>query len=59
LLVRGTLDPVLPRFHEGRAARAAMPSARWVALETGHAPHAEHPTAFLAAVQPFLAQLRR
>jgi pimeloyl-ACP methyl ester carboxylesterase len=58
LLLWGTLDPVLPVFLDGRAARAAMPSARWVAIETGHAPHAEHPTAFLAAVQPFLAEVR-
>ncbi|MBZ0233322.1 MAG: alpha/beta fold hydrolase [Deltaproteobacteria bacterium] len=59
LLLWGTRDPVLPVFLDGRAARGAMPSARWVTLATGHAPHAENPTAFLAAVQPFLADVRR
>lgn len=58
LLLWGTLDPVLPIFLDGRAARAAMPAAHWCPLETGHAPHAENPTAFLAAVQPFLAGIR-
>ncbi len=58
LLVWGKLDPVLPILTDGRAARAAMPSAEWVALDTGHAPYAEDPDAFLAAVEPFLARTR-
>jgi pimeloyl-ACP methyl ester carboxylesterase len=59
LLLWGAMDPVLPIFLDGRAARAAMPSARWVACDTGHAVMAENPTAFLRAVQPFLAEVRR
>jgi pimeloyl-ACP methyl ester carboxylesterase len=55
LLVWGRHDPVLRMAHDGRAARAAMPAARWVDLDTGHAPFAEDPEAFLAAVRGFLA----
>jgi pimeloyl-ACP methyl ester carboxylesterase len=57
LLVWGRLDPVLPMWLDGRAARVAMPRARWAALDTGHAPYAEDPTAFLDVVQPFLAEV--
>jgi pimeloyl-ACP methyl ester carboxylesterase len=57
LLLWGTMDPVLPIFLDGRAARAAMPSARWMTFDAGHAVHAENPTAFLAAVRPFLAEV--
>lgn len=60
LLMWGVMDPVLPVFLDGRAARAAMPSATWVTFaDTGHAVHAENPTAFLRAVRPFLAAVRR
>jgi pimeloyl-ACP methyl ester carboxylesterase len=55
LLVWGRHDPVLRADRDGREARAAMPSARWVDLDTGHAPFAEDPDAFLAAVREFLA----
>ncbi len=54
LLVWGRHDPVLRIDRDGRAARAAMPAARFVELDTGHAPYAEDPTAFLAAVRDFL-----
>ena len=57
LLVWGRHDPVVRMAHEGREARAAMPSAQWVDLDTGHAPFAEDPDAFLAAVRPFLAEV--
>ncbi len=57
LLVWGRHDPVLRMALDGRAARAAMPAARWVDLDTGHAPFAEDPDAFLGAVRPFLAEV--
>ena len=57
LLVWGRHNPVVRMAHEGREARAAMPSAQWVDLDTGHAPFAEDPDAFLAAVRPFLAEV--
>ncbi len=52
LLVWGTRDPILgPAF---RAAQRAIPAARSLGLRTGHAPYAEAPEEFLAAVTPFL-----
>jgi pimeloyl-ACP methyl ester carboxylesterase len=57
LLVWGKHDPVLPPHRDGRAARAAIGHARYVELDTGHSPFAESPEAFLAAVQPFLADV--
>jgi len=57
LLVWGRHDPVLRIAKDGAAARAALPHARFVELDTGHAPYAEDPPAFLAAVRPFLASL--
>ena len=59
LLVWGRHDPVLRIDRDGAAARAAMPRAGFAALDTGHAPHAEDPGGFLAAVRPFLAAHRR
>jgi pimeloyl-ACP methyl ester carboxylesterase len=53
MLVWGTRDPILgPAF---RSARRALPAARALGLPTGHAPYAEAPEEFLAAVLPFLA----
>ncbi len=37
----------------------AMPEARFVSLDLGHAPHAERPSAFLQVVGPFLAPLAK
>jgi pimeloyl-ACP methyl ester carboxylesterase len=54
LVVSGRLDPVIPAGKDGRIAAASIPGARQVVLETGHAPFAEDPQAFLAAVEPFL-----
>jgi pimeloyl-ACP methyl ester carboxylesterase len=54
LLLWGTRDPILGR--DGRSARRSMPQATWHPLPTGHAPFAEDPHAFLAAVLPFLAR---
>lgn len=53
LLLWGTRDPILG--WDGRSARRAIPHATWHPLPTGHAPFAEDPAAFLAAVLPFLA----
>jgi pimeloyl-ACP methyl ester carboxylesterase len=57
LLVWGKHDPVLPARRDGRTARASLPHAEYVELDTGHEPFAEAPAAFLAAVQPFLARV--
>jgi pimeloyl-ACP methyl ester carboxylesterase len=54
LLAWGEHDPVLRIDREGRAAQAAMPHARLVPFDAGHAPFAEVPDAFLAVVEPFL-----
>lgn len=55
LLVYGTLDPVIPWWRDGRAAQHAIPAARLVRLPGGHAPFAEHPSAFLDVTLPFLS----
>jgi len=55
LLVWGRHDPVLGIEGDGRNARCALPHASWVELETGHAPFAEDPESFLAAVRSFVA----
>jgi len=59
LLVWGKRDPVLAPEREGRDARRRLPHARWVELDTGHAVFAEDPEGFLAAVEPFLAEVAR
>jgi pimeloyl-ACP methyl ester carboxylesterase len=57
LLLWGTRDPILGL--DGRSARRSMPRATWRPLPTGHAPFAEDPEAFLAAVLPFLDRAER
>jgi len=37
----------------------SMPDATFVALDLGHSPHAERPSAFIQVVQPFLAPLAK
>ncbi|MFM7270923.1 MAG: alpha/beta fold hydrolase [Actinomycetes bacterium] len=59
LLVWGRRDPVLPRATDGRRARRALSHAEFVALPCGHQAFAEVPDEFLAAVEPFLDQIRR
>lgn len=54
LLAYGTYDPVIPYWRDGRAARRAMPHARYVRFPTGHVPFAEAPAEFLATALPFL-----
>ena len=56
LLVFGARDPVIAAKKDGRAAAEAIPGARLVVLPSGHAPFAELPEVFLAAVLPFLAE---
>jgi pimeloyl-ACP methyl ester carboxylesterase len=54
LLVWGRFDPNVRASRDGAQARAALPAAQWALLDTGHAPQAEDPEAFLAVVLPFL-----
>jgi pimeloyl-ACP methyl ester carboxylesterase len=54
LLAWGVHDPILRIDRDGRAAQAAIPHARLVRFDAGHAPFAEVPDEFLAAVEPFL-----
>jgi len=56
LIVWGRRDPLLRWDRDGANARRAMPHARFVALDTGHAPFAEDPVAFLEALLPFLRE---
>ena len=56
LVVWGKRDPLLPLRRDGRAARSALPGARFEVMDTGHAAFAEDPGGFLALVRPFLRQ---
>lgn len=53
LVVSGRHDPVIPAHKDGRSAARVIPGARQVVLDSGHAPFAEVPEQFLAAVVPF------
>jgi pimeloyl-ACP methyl ester carboxylesterase len=53
LVIGGRYDPVLPPQTDGRNAAAAIPGARQVVLESGHAPFAELPEQFLEVVSEF------
>lgn len=55
LLAWGARDPILPSHTDGARAAATIPGARFASFETGHAPFAEDPSAFLAELLPFLA----
>lgn len=57
LLVYGRHDPVIRLDHDGRNARACLPDAQMVVLETGHEPFAEDSEAFLQAIAPFLQSI--
>ena len=57
LLVVGALDPVISHRADGREARRALPRAHFKVLSTGHAPFAEAPGEFMAALAPFLDAL--
>jgi pimeloyl-ACP methyl ester carboxylesterase len=53
LVLSGRHDPVLPPRPDGRNAAQAIAGARQLVLDCGHAPFAELPDEFLAAVEPF------
>jgi pimeloyl-ACP methyl ester carboxylesterase len=53
LVLSGRHDPLIPP-REGRAAATAIAHAQHLVLPCGHAPFAELPEIFLAAVLPFL-----
>jgi len=53
LVVSGKHDPVLPPKTDGRNAVRAIPGARQVVLDSGHAPFAEMPDQFLDVVAEF------
>ncbi|MGH8456596.1 MAG: alpha/beta fold hydrolase [Stenotrophobium sp.] len=55
LVINGRRDPVIPAKTDGRNAAQAIPGARALVLDSGHAPFAEIPEEFLAHLQPFLA----
>lgn len=56
LVVWGAEDPLLPA-DSGRRFAAAVPDGRFLAIpECGHTPMEETPEAFVAAVEPFLAE---
>lgn len=59
LLVFGARDPAIPAHRDGRVAAACLPRAGRVVLPCGHAPFAELPEDFLAAVLPCLKRFRR
>ena len=53
LVVSGKHDPVLPPKTDGRNAASAIPGARQVVLDCGHAPFAELPEQFLETINGF------
>jgi pimeloyl-ACP methyl ester carboxylesterase len=57
LVINGRHDPVIPAKTDGRNAARAIPGAKFIVLESGHAPFAEMPEEFLALLQPFLAEV--
>jgi pimeloyl-ACP methyl ester carboxylesterase len=59
LVLSGRHDPVLPPQPDGRNAARAIPGARQVVLDCGHAPFAERPQEFLATVEPFWEAVER
>jgi pimeloyl-ACP methyl ester carboxylesterase len=56
MLVWGRQDPNVPLARDGANARSALPRAPFVTLDTGHAPYAEAPDAFVDAILPFLRE---
>ena len=57
MLIWGREDPVLPVGTDAQSAQRCIPGARLRLLDTGHEPFAEDPTAFLAAIEPFLKEV--
>jgi pimeloyl-ACP methyl ester carboxylesterase len=59
LIVWGRRDPVLRAGVEGKRVRELLPHARYIELDTGHAPFIEAPQTFLDEVMPFLCTVER
>ncbi|MBV8063464.1 MAG: alpha/beta hydrolase [Nevskia sp.] len=59
LVMSGKRDPVLPAHTDGRNAARAIPGARQVVLDCGHALFAELPEPFLAEAGAFWDALER
>jgi pimeloyl-ACP methyl ester carboxylesterase len=59
LMVWGRRDPILQLARDGQNARRSLQHAELVEVDSGHAPFAEAPEQFLAAVRPFLARVAR
>jgi pimeloyl-ACP methyl ester carboxylesterase len=59
LVISGRRDPVIRAQWDGRTATRSIPGARQVVLDSGHAPFAEVPEAFLATVDEFWNGLER
>jgi pimeloyl-ACP methyl ester carboxylesterase len=59
LVISGGRDPVVRANWDGRTATRCIPGARQVVLDSGHAPFAEVPEAFLATVEEFWNGLER
>jgi pimeloyl-ACP methyl ester carboxylesterase len=57
LVINGRHDPVIPAKTDGRNAAQAIPGAKFIVTECGHAPFAEVPEDFLALLQPFLTDM--
>jgi pimeloyl-ACP methyl ester carboxylesterase len=57
LLIFGRRDPVISARRDGAVAARCLPAARRLTLDCGHAPFAEMPEQFLAAVLQFLASV--
>jgi pimeloyl-ACP methyl ester carboxylesterase len=58
LLCFGQYDPIIPANKDGRLAAQCLPHARVVVFNSGHAPFAEIPEAFLSELRPFLTSLK-
>lgn len=56
--VWGRRDPVVRARVEGARARALMPHASWIDIDSGHVPFVETPAAFLDAIDPFVSASR-
>jgi pimeloyl-ACP methyl ester carboxylesterase len=54
----GRRDPVLPWPIDGRQAQRSLPNPTVTRFACGHQPYAELPDEFLAAITPFLNQIR-
>jgi len=55
MLVYGKQDYVIPYWLDGKEARKCLPeSTPFVVMDTGHAPFAELPEAFMDAIASFL-----